>query len=751
MNSKDINNWMKNSLLKLAAALALPLGGVGGGLLLSSCSDEPDSQYFYTFTGEMISDYLSNRPCFSEFKTIVERAKLMDLLSTYGKYTCFVPDNDAVEEYLKKRGLQSVDELSDADCDTIARTHLINNPYTTFSLGTSTIPTTNLLGRYLGVSQGVDADSNAVVFIEKESHIIFEKTMPDGTYIHQNDSVENGIIQPVSKVIEKSNSFIADILRNNPNISLFYEALMATGVHDQILLVEDPDYSNKQPKYRYRSHTWEEVAWVPDKKKYGYTLFVEPDSLYKAKFNEYGIDTSRGDLYALYKLACHFYDPVYPDDVNKKEHEFDFIDNPINPLYRFVQYHILNRYVRESSNLTVIDLKNLSYEKQYTDEAFGFDTRLCNPVEWYQTLLPRTMIKIEQLSRKKREDPLGINPHLNELDIYGPDAAYKGQHFVNRRYESPDYTERGAHIITVSDVNPDMEEDAVNGHYFYVDDLVVFSKDVRDIVQNMRIRMDFSAIFPEVMNQGIRQEGNFDIDDDANIPDEKEIPSNGRNYYFPEGYLDGVTFTNCHVVLRRPHCNFWSWQGDEWNLKGKYDFTFRIPPVPYSGEWQLRLGFCAIELRGIMQAYFDDEPQGLPLDMTKYLNSELFISDRFVRDETLGNYKNMSDEERASEQKLLRNLGAYRAGRSMYHFPARKENNKDDNKNYFAGLERTYRKILYQGYIDASKDHYIRFRVGSGNTDAGQDNEFMLDYFEMVPKSVYGIGGGDETEMEDDL
>ena len=46
----------------------------------------------------------------------------------------------------------------------------------------------------------------------------------------------------------------------------------------------------------------------------------------------------------------------------------------------------------------------------------------------------------------------------------------------------------------------------------------------------------------------------------------------------------------------------------------------------------------------------------------------------------------------------------------------------------------------------------VDYTVGySGNTDAGQDNEFMLDYFEMVPKSVYGIGGDSENEMEDDL
>ena len=220
MNSKDIKHRIKNSLLRLAAVLVLPASGVGGGLFLSSCSDEPDSEYYYTFTGEMISDYLANRPCYSQFKTIVERAHLMDLLSTYGKYTCFVPSNDAVDEYLEKRGLRSVDELSDADCDTIARTHLIDNLYTTYSMNAQTIPTTNLLGRYLATSQGVDADSNAVVYIEKKAHVIFEQTLPDGTYIHQNDSVENGIIQPIDKVIEKSNSFIADILRDNPDISI---------------------------------------------------------------------------------------------------------------------------------------------------------------------------------------------------------------------------------------------------------------------------------------------------------------------------------------------------------------------------------------------------------------------------------------------------------------------------------------------------------------------------------------------------
>jgi hypothetical protein len=143
-----------------------------------------------------------------------------------------------------------------------------------------------------------------------------------------------------------------------------------------------------------------------------------------------------------------------------------------------------------------------------------------------------------------------------------------------------------------------------------------------------------------------------------------------------------------------------------------------------------------------MQVYFDGVPQGIPLDMTKFLNSELYIGDRFVTDETLGDYKKKTTEEKAEEQKLLKNLGAYRDGRSQYHF------NTSGTKYFFLGNERTYRRILCQTTIDATQDHYLRFRVASDGKQ-GNNNEFMLDFFEMVPKSVYSVDG--EGDIEDDL
>ena len=696
---------------------------------MASCTDEPDAENYYTFTGEMLSDYLNNRAEYSDFKTICERAKLMDLLATYGQYTCFLPSNEAVQNFLKDRGLSSLSQLSDADCDTIARTHLVANMYSTFEMTQDRLSTANLLGRYLATSQGVDKDSNAVVYLEGTAHIYFEKTLADGTVVHQNDSVENGIVQPIDMVIEKSNSYIADILRNNPKISIFYGALVATGVREQILLVDDPTYNKRDyPLYRYKSHIRNEVAWVPDTKKFGFTVFVEPDSVYEAKFQEYGISTDNGSTRALYDLACQIYDPVYPNDVSAEGHKFENLTDSVNPLHRFVQYHIMTRYVPGTSDLTALIVPEMK-------EAFGFETKWVNPVDWYETLLPHTMLKIEQLSRNKRED--------TKNDCIGIDGDKKERHFVNRRYEAPEYEFRGACVDNTVETKP--VHDALNGHYFYVDDLVVFSKDVRDRVQNMRIRMDFSTVFPEVMTNDMRLKGNYRADDGNGTPaDDSPEPKNGKNHYFPLGYLDGVTFnSNCTFIYRRPHWEFWSWQGDEWNLFGDYDFTFRIPPVPYSGEWQLRLGFAPLETRGVMQVYFDGVPQGIPLDMTQILTSEMYLGDRFTEDPQLSEYKNTAKEDLAEEQKLLKNLNAYRGPRSCYNI-----GNNGTQKNYSWGISHMMRRVLCQTYIDATKDHFLRFRVASDGKQ-GNDNEFMLDFFEMVPKSVYGVDG--DGEMEDDL
>ena len=87
--------------------------------LVSCFDDNLNTDNYYTFTGEMMSDYITSRPQYSDFATVVKRAGLMDLLSTYGHYTCFLPDNEAFKAYLKEKNELSIDSLTDAECDTL--------------------------------------------------------------------------------------------------------------------------------------------------------------------------------------------------------------------------------------------------------------------------------------------------------------------------------------------------------------------------------------------------------------------------------------------------------------------------------------------------------------------------------------------------------------------------------------------------------------------------------------------------------
>ena len=674
------------------------------GMATVSCSDEPDDENFYTFTGEMMSDYFRNRPEYSDFAYIVDQAGMTDLLSAYGHYTCFLPSNKVVENYLNKKGLNSVKDLTREQCDTIARTHLVNNMYATIDMNDGTLNTANMNKRYIQITHTVDKNDNSVVQLNRMSNIIFEL---------KDDSVENGIIQPIDVLLENSNSSISDVLKANDRIRIFYEGLVATGLRDTLIKTKDESYDgSKYGTYSYTSDFWREIAVAPEEKKYGFTVFVEPDDLYEKKFKEYGISTSNGMVRALYDLACKIYDPVFAGDADyKAAYGFDKITDRNNPLNMFMAYHILTRDVIGWNKLTPIEVHS-----GIVDGAIGIKIDKMNPCDWYETLMPRTMMKLEQAT---------VREYMGNSE--------RGQRYINRRVDDK-FSIDGSKIQPT--VEADYLQDAPNGRYFYIDDIIAFSKDTQEKVLNDRIRMDFSTIFPEVMTMNMRLNGDPTKDDESSKAD--QTFKNGKNYWFPKGYLDNVTMEgNGVLVYRRPHWNFWSYEGDEFNLFGDYDFTFRVPPVPYEGEYQIRLGFCALDTRGVAQIYFDGKPQGIPVDMRKRLSDETILGDQFGTKK----WADMTDEEKAEDQKMLKNLGYYRGAYGGYH-------SSGSTINEFVDNPRTYRLVLCTVHINPKKDHYIRVRCTS-SSKLGNNNEFMMDYLEIVPKSVYGISssGAMETDL----
>lgn len=674
------------------------------GMATVSCSDEPDDENFYTFTGEMMSDYFRNRPEYSDFAYIVDQAGMTDLLSAYGHYTCFLPSNKVVENYLNKKGLNSVKDLTREQCDTIARTHLVNNMYATIDMNDGTLNTANMNKRYIQITHTVDKNDNSVVQLNRMSNIIFEQ---------KDDSVENGIIHPIDVLLENSNSSISDVLKANDRIRIFYEGLVATGLRDTLIKTKDESYDgSKYGTYSYTSDFWREIAVAPEEKKYGFTVFVEPDDLYEKKFKEYGISTSNGMVRALYDLACKIYDPVFAGDADyKAAYGFDKITDRNNPLNMFMAYHILTRDVIGWNKLTPIEVHS-----GIVDGAIGIKIDKMNPCDWYETLMPRTMMKLEQAT---------VREYMGNSE--------RGQRYINRRVDDK-FSIDGSKIQPT--VEADYLQDAPNGRYFYIDDIIAFSKDTQEKVLNDRIRMDFSTIFPEVMTMNMRLNGDPTKDDESSKAD--QTFKNGKNYWFPKGYLDNVTMEgNGVLVYRRPHWNFWSYEGDEFNLFGDYDFTFRLPPVPYEGEYQIRLGFCALDTRGVAQIYFDGKPQGIPVDMRKRLSDETILGDQFGTKK----WADMTDEEKAEDQKMLKNLGYYRGAYGGYH-------SSGSTINEFVDNPRTYRLVLCTVHINPKKDHYIRVRCTS-SSKLGNNNEFMMDYLEIVPKSVYGISssGAMETDL----
>ncbi len=722
---------LKNKIFALLALMGL------SAPVLTSCSDEPDSEYLYSFTGEMMSDYLKNRSQYSDFTTIVQRAGMMDLLSSYGTYTCFAPTNEAVAAYLQKHNKASIDDLSEAECDTIARTHLASTIYSTYDLNNGF---TNMNRRYIKAETVSDDNNNSVIELNSQAII---------NYATQNDSVENGIVQPISQMLESDTRMVNELIKINPRLSLYYLALQRTGIDKVLQKFQDENYEQDEYQYRYKSGSEPtETAIAPPEKRYGFTAFMVPNDVLLAKGYIQTDPASNAEqaLRELYQLAKSIYDVTFPNDKDKDGTSFDQLDNPINPLYRFMAYHILPRSVEEPSFLTV------------RNDA-GIYTDIMNPTEWYETMLPYTMMKVEKYT----------------VDLSGlGTTAVKNNHYLNRRFDKWNSIE-GAHVDY--NVENGLTNNSLNGYYFYIDDIVAFNEQTRDVVDNVRMRVDMSALFPEMMTNGHRMNGDYTIHQQDKYINNN--PAVGDNYYYPAGYLTGVTMRGQgYFVYRHPRCGYWSYNGDEMITQGNFDVSFRIPPVPVAGMYQVRLGYAAMAgIRTICQFYFGtdtvpDYPVGAPVDMDVQMNNAQLLGTDFevkyssgssdysgykaVRDQAYNDDGTVKDEDAAAvltrDQKVLKNKGFYRGayGCGCGTYSDSKTSHADEVRSkftHFAAIANTFRIVITQQYMEPGKYYYVRIRKAT-KEKRGND-ECMLDYIEVVPKSVYGVSDGEQRE--DDL
>lgn len=639
--------FKKTRLFLLAMSVTL--------IFQTSCIDEIAPGNYYTFTGETVGGFLENRePDFSSFITILKRANVWSELKTYGTYTCLAPTNEAIQIFLDDKGYSSIDLLTDKECDTIASTHLIDQIYYTTDMVEGSFPSTNRLDRYLTFSCDSDTlNSNKIIYyINKTARMV-----------ERDDSVQNGVVQIVDRVVQPSSSFLPDLIKEDSTVSLFYSALVLTRMCDSLIAYKDEKYvapggDSCTTGVRYHTGNEYEYAIFPENRYFKFSAFIEPNKVYR-EAGIYNLD----DLIA---YAKNVYDISYPEDAGQFDDDFTHRKNPLN---RFVSYHLLEYYGGYSDwNVTNNEILSNNFKRTEWDVE-----------DFFETMMPRSILRI-------------CTPSV---------ASPKGI-YINRKGTPKKVIYSGIRMWAPSESA--IEQNALNGIYHYIDGILKYDYNTRYNVLNTRIRFDCTTMSPDFVNSGGR-----------NRPGVTDCTG------MKQGFTKNWEFSRETLVsVRNRHEYFYSYQGDEIILQGIYDATVKLPPVPFNGTYEIRIGYPVMSSRGVIQAYFDGMPCDIPTDLrTSGPNPKVgWVSD-----------DGLTQEQIRTSDKSMRNRG-YMKGIASY----------GAHGAWFRDQSSMLRRILTTQYMEANGEYYLRVRQILDNSNA----EMVYDYLELVPKSVYASDQGED-------
>ncbi len=412
----------------------LPMLLISGLLLsFSSCETEDIVDNIYTFTEKNMGQFISEDPEFSEFADLLNRTHVDGLLNAYGELTCFAPDNQAMKAYYEKKGKTSLDDFTTEELRMIAYDHLINGyvvPSTSFRdgrLGQQTMG-----DRYIAISY---VDSTNKIYVNNTS-LLYEKDI----------EVHNGVIHKIASVIDPTRFGIVEAISADENFSIFYDALVATGLADS--LMKNVDESYKPNKYldlivKKEGDDWWRVDKIPQSRRYGYTVFMES--------NETMEKNGIFDLPSMKEYAARIYDEVYPNDA-----EITDITNRKNSLNRFIAYHLVNKELSRDKLIDAYDNLNA--------------VKTCDMYEYLEPLCPNTLIEI------KKDRSRGETNLINHISETGREIRITGNY----------------------------DNDSQNGVYHELSDMLVYDQAVYQEHSGKRLRFDTASLFPEMTNNNFR-------------------------------------------------------------------------------------------------------------------------------------------------------------------------------------------------------------------------------------------------------
>lgn len=665
-------------------------------VVFNACKEDIDEANLYTFTGETIEDYLANRSeQFSSFNYILSRIGYDKILSAYGTYTCFAPNNEAVAEYLDSlyddpvntdlphngmtaRGLEG---LTDSLCEDIALFHLLNTKVMGVNMGNNmTIKT--ILGR--DVNTAIDAETGALL-INRASAVT-----------SMDNELENGVLHEINCVIRRSNMLICGEMENHPeDYTLFSQALAVTGLADSLTAESHTDFDRVDNTRNF---------FVPEVCEMGYTIFAETDATLAAQ----GI-TNLDQLKA-------YADSVYGNCAVQGSGWYDYarnnhieistgtdFKNPWNTLSMFVRYHILE-YKIPYGNL--VNARN--------------EVSKVTLVEYYETMLPYTLLKVTRNSGRLMLNRWVANSSLTDMVAELGSASMHEVKFPG---------------IELQGIRGQIQ--AKNGYIHPVNGMLAYEERVPRHVLNERIRIDDTAIFGEMMSnsyRGITYTKVKALNGGKQGTDGRH--ANCDYMRFPPRYFKNMAIYNgedTRLYYFPGRDDTWSsgwsnYQEDEFNCMGNYDFAMRLPPVP-DGTYELRLGYTAENERGMLQFYLGSSSElssmkalDIPLDMRIIpTNDQVHL--------TPDVYTGWCDWTKLDDKGIesdvnMRNLG-YMRGPLYYTLGI-------NTGNYARNNPKDLRRIIAKQEFKQG-EYWLRFKSVIDNPQG----EFHLDYIEFCPENVY--------------
>lgn len=688
---KKIISMKKNYLLKGHAYALGALLLLGTAAPITSCKEVIDESNFAIKTEMTAADYIAQDERFSMIKALFEKITLGDtdgasplfsVLTARGNYTIFLPTNEAILKYMEENGVPSFDQLSDYQANTLAKSCIIDNgselAYETPDLPTSgALKIPNLNDRILSCS--MDQDANYII---------------NGTskIVEGDIEVSNGFIHIVDAVVCPSSLTLDKQIGLADNMKIFHHLLTKTTWCDS--LHENLDMSYEDPN-RPLTQAMGEFTYTHAEHRYiGYTAFVEPDSIYEQELGIKAEKDEEGNLLngdAFISKLTDYVKNVYGAE------KLDDLTHPDNPVNRFVAYHLL--YGKMPYNRLVYHYNEYGYKYGQWNSP-QMNNVPTNVWEFYTSMgRHHGLVKITQVGDAGFEHDIEHKIYLNRISNYanGPKDDYRELS-----------VEPGYAGILVSEDNGDNDNNALNGYYHPINQMLLYTDGFRNELYKRRIRMEIASTFPELATNNYR--GNYKT-------------------CFEEGYLERIVKQSSSTKMGHSHAQGSGWfalWGDEFRIFGLYDFIYKLPPVPKDGTYEIRMGCSHTPLRGMAQIYFGDNPDrltpaGLPYDMRQTPSASNpaipWVEDG---DDPVVNQEN---------DKNLRNQG-YLKGPLYFTYSTGRADQPIRN---IGGSYCAIRKILTTVEMKADKTYYLRFKSALKKTDA----ELNIDYFEYASTAVY--------------